>query len=182
MRKYVLLHSVFLMSIFALNAAGKVSAEPTRIHKKQDMLREMCGTLVDAVACEMGHDLGLGERIMQVYGWVLEGSRKPRGYAKNRAAFEKECKTIWQHKVSPELYKQLHTLNVLGKKSAGMAGWKKATIGVSVPVGLLLIAALSSWDKNKDRRGVALQPGASSKKPMLACRCSSFKRHSSSAA
>ena len=155
MKKYALFRSVFLVSIFALSVVEAVAAQSTHIHKKPNMLREMCGTVVDAVAREMGNDPELGERIVQVYGWVLEGSKKPRGYAKDRAAFEKECKAIWQHKVSPELYEKLNRLNMLGKKQAGMAGWKKATIGISASLGLLAIAAWRSWAKKKERIAAA---------------------------
>jgi hypothetical protein len=149
MKKYALLHSVFVMSVFAMSVVGAVSAEPTHIHKKYDTLRQVCGDVVGTVSQEMGDDTELGERIMQVYGWAMQGKDKPKQYKKDYILFEKECNAVFRHKISPELYAKLHRLNLLGKKQAGMASGRKVLLlGLSVALGLFAIAALAEQRGN----------------------------------
>ncbi len=73
---------------------------------------------------------------------MLDGIHKPKQYAKERAAFVRECRSVWKWQVSPELYDGLMCLNTGGKKYAGMERWKKAIIGGAASVGLIVLGAL----------------------------------------
>ncbi len=110
--------------------------------KALNSFQHQCLEILEMVSAEMGDDTTLGERVMQVYGWVLDGTHKPKQYAKERAAFVRECRSVWRWQVSPELYDGLMCLNTGGKKYAGMERWKKAIIGGAASVGLIVLGAL----------------------------------------
>jgi hypothetical protein len=131
----------------SLIAARSVPAGGSALYAFQ----EQCLEVLEMVSAEMGDDTTLGERIMQVYGWVLDGTPQPKQYAKERAAFIKECKNEWKEKLSPAVYAQLEQLNATGKKYAGMAGWKKGLIAAGSFAGIMAIVVLSQWDKHREK-------------------------------
>jgi hypothetical protein len=139
--------SIFVACNGSLIAARSVPAGGSALYAFQ----QQCFEVLEAVSAEMGDDTTLGERIMQVYGWVLDGTHKPKQYAKELAAFIKECKNEWKEKLSPAVYEQLEQLNATGKKYAGMAGWKKGLIAAGSFAGIMAIVVLSQWDKHRGK-------------------------------